>query len=185
MLRNTLEQWGPAAKALHWLVVLLVLGQFVLASIAEDLPLGTEKIATLARHKSLGITILLLSALRVLWRFANPTPAPPAAARRWERTLASAVHVGLYATLFLLPLSGWMMSSARNFPVSWFGLVQLPDLVDADPRTFERMHDAHELLATLLVVLAATHVAGALHHHFLHKDDVLRRMLPFTMPRGR
>ncbi len=185
MLRNTREQWGWAAKSLHWLVVLLVLGQFVLASIAADLPLGMEKIATLARHKSLGITILLLATLRVLWRFANPTPAPPAASRRWERLLASAVHVGLYATLFLMPLSGWMMSSARNFPVSWFGLVTLPDLVGADPRTFERLHEVHESLATLLVVLAAAHVAGALRHHFLKQDDVLRRMLPFTTPRGR
>lgn len=180
MLRNTLEKWGSVAKALHWLVVLLVIGQFALASIAEDLPLGMQKIALLARHKSLGITILALAAARVPWRLLNPTPAPPAHSKTWERRLAGSVHVGLYASLFLLPLSGWMMSSARNFPVSWFGLVTLPDLVGADPRRYELLHDVHEALATLLLAFAAAHVVGALRHHFLQKDDVLRRMLPFT-----
>lgn len=184
MLRNTSERWGAVAKGLHWIVVLLVIGQFVLASIAEDLPLGMEKLATLARHKSVGVTILLLALLRVLWRLLNPTPALPSASRPWERALARGVHVGLYAALFLMPLSGWMMSSARNFPVSWFGVLTLPDLVGADPRTYDLMHDTHELLATLLVVLAVAHVAGALRHHFLRKDDVLRRMLPFVKLRG-
>lgn len=180
MWRNTQERWGSIAKLLHWLVVVLILAQFVLASIAEDLPLGMEKIATLARHKSVGITILALAVLRVLWRLLNPTPAPPPASRRWERRLAAGVHWGLYAAIFLLPLSGWMMSSARNFPVSWFGLLTLPDLVGADPGIYAAMHEAHEILGTLLLVLAAAHVAGALRHHFLKRDDVLRRMLPLA-----
>jgi cytochrome b561/polyisoprenoid-binding protein YceI len=174
--RNTSERWGALARLFHWAIVLMLLGQFIMAELAEDLPLGMEKIALLARHKSVGITILLLAVLRLGWRALNPTPRAPAGAP-WEHALARGAHVALYGLLFAMPLSGWMMSSAKNYPVSWFNLLPLPNLVPVSESIYEFMHETHELLATALLVIAATHVLGALRHHFIRKDDVLKRML--------
>lgn len=168
------------AQLLHWTIVVLIIVQVILAGIADDLPLGMKKLAMLARHKSVGITILGLAILRLAWRFANPTPALPSTLKPYERGLAHFTHIALYVLLFAMPLTGWIMSSARNFPVSWFNLVQLPDLVAPNQALYEMMLRAHELLALALGAVVTLHVLGALKHHFIYKDDVLRRMLPFT-----
>mgnify|MGYP001221677242 FL=1 len=179
-IRNTLERWGSVAKFFHWAIVVLVVTQFVLAFIAEDLPLGMQKLAVLARHKSVGITILALATLRLLWRAANRNPQLPAAMAGWERLGARAAHALLYALLFAVPLAGWIMSSAKNFPVSWFGLFQLPDLVAPSEATFDIAKEAHEVLAFTLGGVATLHLLAALKHHFVNRDTVLRRMLPFA-----
>jgi cytochrome b561 len=178
-IRNTLDRWGAPAKLLHWLVVLFVIGQFVLANIAKNLPLGMEKLGVLARHKSIGITILMLAIIRLLWRLANPTPTLPTNMAPLQRRLAQLTHFALYALLFAMPLSGWAMSSAKNYPVSWFGTLQLPNFVAPSESAFERLRDIHDTLATALLVIAAAHLLGALKHQFIDKDSVLRRMLPF------
>ncbi len=85
----------------------------------------------------------------------------------------------LYGLIFALPLSGWLMSSAKNFPVSWFSLFQLPDLVAPNEQLFRQMLTLHHLLFAALVVVALLHIAGALKHHFIDRNDVLKRMLPF------
>ena len=162
----------------------MILAQFWLAQRAEALPLGLAKLATLARHKSVGLTILALALLRLLWRWSQrESPPLPGDLRAWERALAGLTHVGLYALLFVLPLTGWAMSSAKNYPVSWFSLFSLPDFVGPDEVLFERLRTLHGALATTLVVLAGLHVLGALQHHFIRKDSVLLRMLPFGRPR--
>jgi cytochrome b561 len=176
--RNTKRSWGSLSKALHWLIVLLIINQWWIAQRAEDLK-GLAKLETLTLHKSLGMTILMLAVLRLVWRLMNPTPDLTAETKPWERTLAKISHVLLYALIFAVPLSGWMMSSARNFPVSWFKLFQFPDLVAPADQTFRFMQDAHFLLFGALVCVALLHIAGALKHHFFDKNDVLKRMLPF------
>jgi cytochrome b561 len=150
-----------------------------LANKAEGLPLGPDKISTLASHKSFGITILALVILRLVWRLANPPPALPVNMKSWERTVARATHVLLYVLLFAVPISGWLMSSAANFPVSWFGLVQLPDFVQPNHDLHEQYESLHEGLNTAMFALAVAHILAALRHHFLLKDTVLRRMLPW------
>jgi cytochrome b561 len=152
----------------------------VLASIADELPLGMKKLAMLARHKSVGITILALALIRLLWRWANPTPTLPDTLKPYERSLAQFTHAALYGLLFAMPISGWLMSSARGFPVSWFGFFQLPDLVPKNKALYDWMLTTHDALAWTLGVIVALHVAAALKHHYLLKDDTLRRMLPFT-----
>jgi cytochrome b561 len=179
-LRNTTARWGILAQSLHWIVVALVITQFILARIAHELPLGLEKLAMLARHKSVGITILLLALIRLIWRAFNPTPALPDTLKPYERVLARVTHGGLYALMFAMPITGWIMSSARNFPVSWWGLVQLPDLVAPSRPLYDALHQTHGVLAWILGLTALLHAAAALKHHFVLKDDVLRRMLPFT-----
>ena len=181
--RNTTARWGAIAQLFHWVIVALIITQFVLINIEGNLPLGLQKLIWLARHKSVGITILGLAILRLIWRWMNPTPRLPDTLKPYERVLAHVTHVGLYALLFIMPLTGWMMSSARNFPVSWFNLVQLPDLVGPNRALYDTLHTTHAVLAWLLVGVATLHVLAALKHHFFLKDDTLRRMLPFTRPR--
>src|SRR6478735_6537865 len=126
--RNTNRAWGSLTKALHWIIVMLIINQWLIAERADDLK-GLEKLQALAWHKSFGITILMLAVIRLVWRLLNPVPDLTAETRPWERVLAKVSHVLLYALIFALPLTGWTMSSARSFPVSWFGWLQLPDLV--------------------------------------------------------
>lgn len=178
--RNTLERWGSVAKFFHWAIVLLVICQFVLALLADDLPIGMEKLTLLARHKSIGITILALATLRLLWRAANRSPVLPPTMASWERLAAKGAHALLYVLLFAVPLAGWTMSSAKNFPVSWFGLYQLPDFVAPNESTYETAHTIHEVLAFSLGIIAVLHLLAALKHHFVNRDAVLKRMWPFA-----
>ena len=179
-IRNTPTRWGHIAQFLHWLIVVLIIVQVILANRAEDLPIGPKKIEVYAWHKSVGITILGLAIIRLLWRWANPTPTLPGTLKPYERVLANVTHFGLYLLLFAQPLTGWMMTSARGFPVSWFGFWQLPDFVSKNQALYNAMKETHDALALALYAIVFLHVAAALKHHFLLKDDVLRRMLPFT-----
>jgi len=179
-IRNTVHRWGAVAQLLHWLIVALIITQFTLATLFDDLPPSARKLALLARHKSVGITILMLAVLRLLWRWGNPTPPLPDTLRPWERSLARLTHALLYLLLFAVPLAGWTMSSARGFPVSWFGFFTLPDLVPKNKALYEVLVTTHGILAWTLGVVAIIHMLAALKHHFVLKDDVLRRMLPLT-----
>ncbi|MEO8019046.1 MAG: cytochrome b [Pseudomonadota bacterium] len=177
--RNTKHSWGSLAKALHWIIVLLIINQWVIAERADALPNGLAKLQALGLHKSFGMTVLMLAVIRLAWRFMNPTPDLAAETKPWERMLARLSHSLLYALIFAMPLSGWLMSSAKNFPVSWFKLFQFPDLVAPSEQTFHQMLDLHHLLFKILVGVALLHIAGAMKHHFYDKNDVLKRMLPF------
>jgi cytochrome b561 len=176
-LKNTLTRYGAVAQAFHWVIVALIITQFVLAKRAEGLA-PVAKIGILATHKSVGITILGLAVLRLAWRLFNPVPPLPSGAPRWQERAAHVSHFLLYALLFITPMLGWFMSSARAFSVSWWGLVTLPDFIEPNRATFERLHDWHEAMAETLAVIALVHIAAALKHHFFDRDNVLRRMLP-------
>ena len=183
-LRNTTTRWGGVSQFLHWLIVALIITQVILANIAMDLPIGVRKLAMFARHKSFGLTILALAAIRLLWRWTNPTPPLPNTLKPYERTLAQVTHAALYLLLFAMPLTGWMMTSARGFPVSWFNLFQLPDFVPKNQELYEAMKETHHALAYTLGAVVFLHVAAALKHHFVLRDDVLRRMLPTARKPG-
>lgn len=178
-IRNTANAWGAVSKTLHWLIVLLIIMQWVIIERANALPMGNDKVFVIGMHKSWGITILALALIRLVWRWLNPVPSLEGRAKGWERGLAHLSHVLLYGLIIAMPLSGWLMSSARNFSVSWFGVVQLPDLVSPDKALYERLNDLHHTLFAVLLGVAALHVAGALKHHFIDRNDVLKRMLPF------
>ena len=176
-LKNTGARYGAVAQLFHWAIVALVITQFVLAKRADGLS-PVAKIGVLATHKSVGITILGLALLRLAWRLFNPVPPQPPGVPGWQQRAAHVSHFLLYALLFITPVLGWLMSSARAFSVSWFGLVTLPDFIAPDKAAFETLHAAHEFMAISLGVLAIVHAAAALKHHFFDRDDVLRRMLP-------
>jgi cytochrome b561 len=172
-------RYDAIAQAFHWVIVALIVTQFALAWTADDLPLGLHKLVLLARHKSFGMTILMLAMLRVAWRLANPPPPLPHGMSNLERRLAHVTHFALYALLFAMPLTGWLMSSAKNYTVSWFGLFAWPNLIGKNEDSFKALRETHELLSDVLIAVVALHTLAALKHHFWNKDDVLKRMLPF------
>jgi cytochrome b561 len=175
--RNTSVRYGSVAQFLHWAIVALLVVQVPLGKIAHELPAGLERLVMMSRHKSVGITILALAMIRLAWRwFDRPPPLPPMP--RWQEIAARLNHRALYVVLLALPLSGWLMSSAANRPVSWFGLAQLPDFIAPDAALKETFEEVHEFLVNLLFVLVGLHVAAALKHQFIDRDGLLYRMLP-------
>jgi len=179
--KNDTTRYGVIAQLFHWAIVALIITQFVLANKADDLPLGPAKIATLATHKSIGMTVFGLAVLRLIWRWFNPVPEVPAHTPQWQRRAAHVSHWAMYGLIMVTPIVGWLMSSSRNFTVSWFGLITLPDFVEPDTARYEFLHETHEVLAMTLLVIAIVHAAAALKHHFFDRDNVLRRMLPVKL----
>jgi cytochrome b561 len=171
-------RYGAVAQAFHWLIAALIVTQFVLANMADDLPLGAHKLALLARHKSFGMTILMLAILRLLWRLKNPPPSLPDHMGPLERKLARATHIAFYVLLFAMPMTGWLMSSAKNYSVSWFGLFTWPNLIGKNEAAFDLLRSTHDTLSGILLTIAILHILAAIKHHFWNKDDVLLRMLP-------
>jgi cytochrome b561 len=180
--RNSPMRYSAVAQTFHWVIAALIVTQFVLAYTADDLPIGVHKLALLARHKSFGMTILMLAVLRLLWRLKNPPPALPAGMTSVERMLARATHIAFYVLLFAMPLTGWMMSSAKNYSVSWFGVFTWPNLIGKNENAFELLRSTHHVLSFILFAIAVLHILAALKHHFWDKDDVLLRMLPLFKP---
>ena len=177
-LRNTENTYGAIAKFLHWGIVILIIAQYVLAEAAEDLEDGPDRLATIANHKAVGMLVLLLMLARIGWKLANrglPQPVPMA---RPQQVAAAAGHGILYLLLILLPLSGWMMSSAAGYPTGFFGLFQFPMLGSEDHDLHEALEEVHETLFNAVVIIAVLHALAAAFHHFWMKDDTLRRMLP-------
>ena len=178
MLRNNSEGYGLVSQTLHWVIVVLVFTQFVIGSIAADLPLGMQRLIWLSRHKSIGMTIFVLVILRLLWRWLNPVPRPPVQMPGYEQKLARISHGLFYVLLLCMPIAGWIHSSASNLTVSWFGLFTWPDLTGPDKYIAHLAGEIHEGLAWGLFALIGVHIAAALRHHFILRDDVLIRMLP-------
>lgn len=181
--RNTVESYGGVAKSFHWVVAVLVICMLAMGLLMGGLENGPQKMQVYGLHKSIGVTILVLAALRLLWRLKNIHPAPLPNHKKLEKILASVIHGLLYVSLFLMPLSGWIMSSAKGFSVSVFGLFTLPDLVAPNKGLAEIAVGVHEIVAYTLIVMVGLHFAGAMKHHVIDRDSTLRRMLPQMLNR--
>ncbi|GAA4860644.1 cytochrome b [Luteimonas vadosa] len=183
-LKNTRERWGIVSQALHWLIVLLILGQGTVGLWMEDLRNGPDKLQVYALHKSFGLTILALAVLRLLWRWYAGRPEPVPGIPRWQVSIARLSHWLLYALLLAIPLSGWLLNSAAGFPLQWFGLFDLPAIAAQDNALHELAEEIHEFLFWTLVSVAALHAAAAFHHHLFRRDATLVRMLPGSWSHG-
>jgi cytochrome b561 len=174
------QRYGAVAVALHWLmaIVLTVLVAFGLymASL-PDVGFDTKKIVLILYHKQIGMFALALALLRVAWRTGHALPPLVETLAEWQKVAARLVHLCLYALIFALPVTGWLMSSAAGFPVSLFGLFDLPDLVAKDDYLFQAFAQAHKWLGYALIALTAVHAGAALTHHFINKDETLKKML--------
>ena len=176
-LRNPLDRWGPVSQAFHWAIVALLLVMAYLGLTMTDLPTSAHKANVYALHKSIGLTVLALAALRLLWRLyaGRPRGLPMP---RWQERVAALTHAALYLLLFAIPLSGWLINSTSGYPLRWFGLVRVPAIASRDAALNALAKDLHETLFWALAVVAALHAAAALWHHAVQRDATLARMLP-------
>jgi len=167
------------AITLHWLIALLVFVTFPVGLVMSEMALSPNKLRLLSYHKWLGVTVFILVMVRLVWR-ASHKPAPLLATMpHWQRVAANAVHVLLYVLLFAIPLSGWLMSSAKGFQTVYLGMLPLPDLLSKDKVLGDALAALHEVLNFALLALVVAHVAAAVKHQFVDRDGTLARMLPF------
>jgi len=177
MLRNTQTRWGSIAKCFHWTVAIFIFVEFVLGWTAVSLPLSPAKLNLFVWHKSIGLLVLLIVMLRLGWRLAGPVPQPPITMPRWQQTASLADHWLQYALMLLLPFSGWIIDSAANIPFRAFWLFSPPRLIGPSKLLEEFGKQAHLILSIGLAGVIVIHVVAALWHHFVARDNVLRRML--------
>lgn len=181
-------RYGTVAIALHWLLALMILSSLGVGLSMTGLPFSPLRLKLYNWHKWAGITILALSALRLLWRLSHPPPPLPrrirAAMPGWQLAAHRGLHLLLYLLFFAVPLLGWAYSSALGFPVVWLGVLPLPDFVPVDKAFAESvLKPLHHAGAFSLAAVAAVHVAAALKHHFIDCDGLLDRMSPLSRRR--
>lgn len=172
-------KYSKTAIALHWIIAILIVSNVTLASMSEDLP-RAAKAAYMDPHKAIGISILILSLLRLFWRIGHKPPPMPDAITGWQATLGKAVHALFYFLIIAVPLTGWLMVAARPGapPVDFFGLFSI-DLPVGDSKALSGFgHEGHEILTKPLVILIFLHVIGALKHQFADRLPFIQRMWP-------
>jgi len=174
-LSNSDDEYGIVAKFFHWSIAVLILGLLPVGLYMGGMENSPLKFEIYALHKSFGLLVFFLGLARVIWRFVMPPPDHLETHADWEITLASAAHFWLYVCIIGMPLTGWLMSSAGEFPVPFFG-IQMPWLIGKDEARAELFGQAHEILSYTLMFVLFLHMAGALKHHVIDKDDTLRRM---------
>ena len=172
------ETYGKTAKALHWIMFALIACSFGIGLWMAGLPLGPQRFRAVPLHKAIGITIFALVLIRLLWLWRHPAPPLPASMPAWERYAAHASHWMLYLLMIVVPLSGFLMSSALGFSTVIFG-VRLPDLLERNRELGDTLKAVHFFLNKTLLVLIAVHIGAALKHFFIDRDAVLHRMLPW------
>lgn len=181
MRRNTRERWGSVSIGLHWTIAALVLLVQVPAGLTMvALEPGTLQNVLYTTHKNTGLVIFALAVVRLGWRWGHPVPALPADLPIWQAGLARTTHGLLYILLFLMPVTGFLFTAMGGFPVPLFGLYDLADLVPENEPVAEVFEAIHVNLQFALYAVVALHVAGALQHHLVRRDGVLRRMLSST-----
>jgi cytochrome b561 len=171
-----LPHYTRVAIVLHWLLAAGIVLGFLVGLQMADAPLSPARVRWINYHKWIGLTILMLSALRLLWRFSHRPPTPPESMQAWQRKASDWVHRMLYLFFFLVPLAGWAYSSALGFHVVYLGLIRLPDLAPKDKALADVLIQVHATLAWSLAALVGLHVGAALKHHFVDKDGLLLRM---------
>jgi cytochrome b561 len=173
------QRYTKVAILFHWLIALMIVGAFVMGLVMTDMPgISPTKLKYYSWHKWAGVTILALAALRLLWRLTHRAPAYPDTMPGWQKTSANVMHGALYLLMFAVPLSGYFYTLSAGYPVVYFGVLELPVLMGPDPALKPVLKEVHFWLNMTLAGAVAAHVAGALKHHFIDRDGVLKRMLP-------
>lgn len=176
------NRYSALAMLLHWLLALGLIGLFAAGLYMADLPFSPLRLKLYNWHKWAGITVLALSALRLVWRLTRRPPALPQSVvlsmPAWQLRAYQATHIALYALFFIVPLVGWTYSSAAGFPIVVFGVLPLPDLVPVSQELAGLIKPWHQITAFTLAGLVVLHVAAALKHQWIDKDKLINRMMP-------
>jgi len=175
-------RYGTVAQLFHWILAAALVGIFCCGLYMADLPFSPTRLKLFNWHKWAGMSVLALSALRLLWRVTHPAPPLPEKIVRnmpaWQSVVHHATHGLLYALFFVVPMIGWLYTSAEGFSVVLFGHFPLPDLIGTDKALAKLIKPWHQISAFTLAGLAALHVAAALKHQWIDRDGLLERMLP-------
>ncbi len=183
-LANTSLRYGMVAIVLHWLMAVLLIALVGVGLYMVSLPdagFDRTKITLILLHKEYGMLALSLATLRLVWRVGNVLPALVEHLPDWQKVTARFVHLCFYGLMFALPATGWLMSSAAAIPVYVFGFV-LPDLIGPDDHSFHALIAVHKWLSYALIGCILIHVGAALRHHFVFRDETLKKMLPGVNP---
>ena len=171
-------RYTGVAIGLHWLIGLAIMVSLGVGLYMVDLSLSPTKLRLYSWHKWAGVTIFSLVLIRCLWRITHPAPPLPDAMPTWQRVTAEGTHYLLYALMIAIPLTGWLMSSAKGFQTVYFAVLPIPDLLNKNTALGETLNLVHRYLNYLMIAIIGAHIGAALKHHFIDKDDILRRMLP-------
>jgi cytochrome b561 len=172
------SRYGKASIALHWLMLLLLAAVYAAMELREFYPRGSDPRETLkSLHYMLGLSVLMLVAIRIYARVTGPTPAIAPPLRPWQHHAAGATHLALYALMIGMPIAGWIILSAEGDPIPFFGLT-LPPLVGESDALAHQVEELHETVGKIGYFLIGIHAAAALAHHYWRRDNVLLRMLP-------
>lgn len=169
-------RYTTPAIVLHWLMALLIFVAFPLGIYMHELPLSPDKLKLYSYHKWIGVTILMLASLRVVWRLTHTPPPLPTSITGWQRRASQIVHGLLYVLVLAIPLSGWLMSSAKGFQTVWFGVLPLPDLLEKNRDLGDLLANVHQALNFTLLALVILHVGAALKHQFIERQAFMQRM---------
>lgn len=172
-------RYTRVAIALHWLLALMIVTAFTAGTVLDGMEFSPFKLKLISWHKWLGVSIFAFVVLRIVWRLTHRPLPLPAGPPLWQRRLAGLGHLALYALMLVIPLTGWLYSSAAGVPTVWFGAVPLPDLLDRSEPLANALKTAHVWLNNGLLVLVIGHVGAAFYHHYRLRDGLLNRMRPY------
>lgn len=177
LFKNTIDRYGLVSILFHWIMAILIIGMLALGLYMTDLPISLQKLKLYGIHKEFGILILMLVALRIIWRAYNVSPRLPSYMVGWQKIIAKLVHYAFYFFMVVLPITGWIISSSADVTVSFFGWFLLPNLVAPDKNRQLLFSTIHTWLAYSLITIIALHIA-AVFEHFIHKNNLLKKIWP-------
>lgn len=172
------NRYTRTAISLHWLMAILLICLFAVGIYMHELPLSPWKLQIYSWHKWAGVTAFMLVLVRLAWRLTHRPPPLPVNMSRPAELAAHAAHALLYLLMIAIPLSGWLMSSAKGIQTVYFGVIPIPDLIAKNRELGNLLKDIHAILNFTLAAVVVVHAGAALKHHLIDKDDVLTRMLP-------
>lgn len=178
MHEDVVITYTGTAKILHWLMALLLFAMLALGFYMSDLPLSPQKLQLYSWHKWAGVSAFLLLVIRLAWRLTHQPPPLPTQMPKIQQWAAYLGHGVLYVLMLVIPLSGWLMSSAKGYQTVWFGVWPIPDLLEKNKELGAVLAEVHEALNIILILVLLVHIAAAVKHHFIDKDTTLHRMLP-------
>ena len=164
-----MKTYTTPAVFFHWLIFFMMSGSFIVGFYMADLPNSPTKLQLFSWHKWAGVTIFMVVLLRLTWRLLNPPPALPSSMPAWQIKAAHASHFLLYLLMIAMPLSGWLMSSAKGYTTVWFGVLPLPNLLEKNHDLGEALKEVHETLALVILGAVGLHAAAAIKHHFVDR----------------
>lgn len=176
-LGNSAGRWGLVSRLLHWFMAVTIIFMLGLGTTMINTRLSPLKLEMFMVHKSIGMLLLLAIIIRILWRLINPAPNAPSFFSTLQKRLVFFGQLFMYLLMLCIPISGWVINSAANFPLQWFGLFQIPAITDPSLVIEDYAKTIHLVMVSTLAAVAFVHIASALHHHWLLRNDVLRRML--------